>query len=738
MLRTIQTDVATLARRAGQINQQLQFQQIQPGTVHEVEIRFRHYDQQQYRGAISFRQFHLVQRYLDVNNIEPTITRTRDDSQSYRRERSATIRRSTNLDTQEVTWILKRRLIPHINNPNFNLRYAISQEVPINEPPGFNPENSRVKERYSYDYATMYRVDLTKVNNGASFELEVEIKEEYWNRAIAYQHLSNVITRILKVLHDTECIYTVENYNNIVSFFNRTMRGSSEQPIRRSSVINHKMLFQARNLNARDIVTGGLCNNEKYQYNVTVKADGERKLLVVHSTGVWLLMGPDQANLIFPFQEELLQKLTTNTNRDPTGTILEGELIPFTNRKEKAPNTKYWFLIFDCLSRSTNRTDIGDSSVQNLSHTDRLKWARQVKTTLELLGSVSLANGQSLLTVNIKDFKGFDSASSLFEIIREMENRKEIGYYAYQDDGYIFTANNMPYNYRDTYSGYQDIQVRWRRQNNNTWRNDQGSTIQLVNESLVENTSQEQVHMIFSSDASWYSIQSLNWNYDRDINIWTTTGGRQWLTVNPRTTNNAGLRGARSAQEVSNIIRIVEGDLWQTIKIREIGSRSVPISKIPLHMRKLTKYPDICKWKPPHQLTIDFATIRHTEGIQLLVSGFDGSLVPFTGTPHHPFITNPEEEPYGPVDINNELYQQIADRVTIVEYAWDFNAGRMIPQNIREDKTRPNSMAIANAVWSDIQNPIDISAMRGDSFLFMRKYHNRIKYRLFNETFGNE
>lgn len=731
LLATIRGDINNLKKYVEGLINHLKTTRPSPGTKFEVEIRFRSYTE---KLGISFRQFHLIQKYLGRFGLKPIITTTVDQSQPHDRYKYASIRRTEDEENGNINWSIKRPIITPIDNYNFNIRYAISQEIPINQVLSLKPETKRRKERYSYAYGNDYRVDLTKVNNGESFELELELKEESWNLEEAYgKNLYTVITQLLCALHDTEYIYPVRLYRSIVEFFHTTMHVN---PIRgRPGTINHKMLFQARNLNARDMVTGGLTGNPTSEYNVTIKADGERKLLIIHSTGVWLLMGPDQANWLYPFQEGILQKITTHTHRDPTGTIFEGELVPIDKRKAKAPNTKYWFLIFDCLARSTNNLDVGDSSVQNLTHTNRLLVARQAKPSLDLLGTVKLNNGQSLLTASIKDFFGFNSATTLFELIRKLELRKSINYYAYEDDGYIFTANNMPYNYKADYSGYQNVSVYWIKTNDNTWRNNQGSIMYRRNNTLIEQTPGSQLHKMISIDAEWYSSQSLKWILQPNKNVWVAQNGRQWITTNPLTASSQSRRGARKAREESDTIQEINGDLWQTIKIFERGHK--PISKMPLHMRKLTRFPDICKWKPPNQLTIDFATIRHGNHLQLMVSGFDRSLVPFTGTPHHPFITNPNSQPYGPVDHNNEKTLNIVDKVTIVEYAWNYDSKNpmMIPIKIRHDKTRPNQMDIANAVWSDIQDPIDIQTMQGNTFRFMRKYHNRIKWKLFSQLF---
>lgn len=717
-----------------------------PGSNYEVEIRFNSYNQ---HHGITFRQYHLVKNYLDNLNLKLIMTDTRDDIMSYNTD---TIQRGTLRRTSESTggvyFILKYSALSEpIYNTYYKLNYTVNIEKPVNVT-NFTPTLIRNKRRYRYQYNAYHLIDLTEVKTtfknkqneivqNTSFELELEITPKDLGNPDAYTNLSDTITNILKILHDTENLYTINDYTGIVNFFNTTMKTGRD--ISRSDgmvapKINHKMLFQARNLNAVDMVTGGLTGNKDFNYNVTVKADGERKLLIIHSSGIWLLMGPDQANLVYIFGESELDNPYEFSDKYPTGSILEGELIPINNRKDGAPIVKYWFLVFDCLSQPSIENDVGDISVQKRVHTDRLRVASRIKTSLDIIKS-------ELMEVHVKEFKGFNSACELFQIIEQLELRKNNNHYLYNDDGYIFMANNMVYDYTADYSGQQTIIIYWYKIGNNVWQNNWGSKIVLKNYVLQE-FSEKGVHKVLSDDAEWYTKISLK--YVLKNNRWVpNTQYRTWTTTNFNKYRNV-MKGSREARERNNTIEMVDGHLWQTINIWESGRKHV--SKIPLYLRKLTKYPDICKWKPPSKLTIDFVTYRHKNissgslgKIQLYVSGFDNTLIPFTGTPHHPFITDPEKQPYGPVDSDHDLTKNVVNGITVVEYGWNYDTKTpmMVPKRIRHDKTRPNTMAIANAVWSNIQNPIDIQAMKGNSFIFMRKYHNRIKWTLFSQLFGS-
>lgn len=717
--------------------------EMSPGLELEIEIRIKDYTESEMRSGINFQQFNRVQSYFESMGVEPNITDTTDYNQNIPPlfKKGVLRKQVTNQNSaSEEKWYEKHSMAP-IDNSDLNLRYNIGFEETVAAPDTFDPSSVRKKERYSYPYKEFFQVDLTNINDGESFELEIEVVKWNWpaERKRPYRLLPYVIEDLLKIVHDTNIVYTVNQYLDIADFFNRTLSNPADHigrfrrktPSHERWKLTHKPLFQPRNINARDMVSGGLAGNKNYSYNVTVKADGVRKLLVIHSSGIWLLMAPTQANLVAIPREEIWDSINPFI-----GTILEGELIPKANRIV-GPNgfiveTTYWFMVFDCLARRSNlNVNSGDRSVQKLTHVNRLKYARDAEEP------INEAYASSLLTVAIKEFEGFETATQLFDIIRKMENLKSTNYYGYTDDGYIFTPNQMPYDCRSGYTNRQTVEVYWKQEDDNHWKNSHGSTIEYRADrgTFTQSFSSPMGNRLQTSDMIWYVEQPNRWIKGNQDGRWTSTIDQIWYSSNPLAASRNELKGARKANETTNTLKFVSGGLLQTISLLEKSAKAVPIHKIPLHLRKLTKYPDICKWKPPSDLTIDFATVRHGTYLQLMVSGFNNELIPFTGDQRFPFVTDLEHQPYGPVDHDHPDTLNLVDRVTIVEYEWDYKQNLMVPRKIRQDKTRPNQLGIASAVWSDIQNPIELSTLSGKSFAFMSRYHTRIKWDLFNNAY---
>ena len=129
----------------------------------------------------------------------------------------------------------------------------------------------------------------------------------------------------------------------------------------------------------------------------------------------------------------------------------------------------------------------------------------------------------------------------------------------------------------------------------------------------------------------------------------------------------------------------------------------------PLFKRNLTDYPDICKWKPVNELTIDLL-LRNKQPYSIEKN----ELIPFTK-----------------FEIaETELTENIPED-SVVEFGLDPEQNLLTPRRIRFDKDKPNRRDMAEDVAEDIKNPIDEETMKGNTFALLRKYHNSIKKNLF-------
>ena len=151
---------------------------------------------------------------------------------------------------------------------------------------------------------------------------------------------------------------------------------------------------------------------------------------------------------------------------------------------------------------------------------------------------------------------------------------------------------------------------------------------------------------------------------------------------------------------------------------------------IPLRDRKLTKIPEIVKWKPVEQITIDLLVQKDKMGkiVDLYTSKRSGGktiLVKFEGSSFFPFTISM-------LEINDVIESAVSGNV--VEFAFDTTTKKMIAVGIRYDKINPNRYDVAMDNWKDISDPIPIDVLRGRTLKLMRKYHNRVKNALFERV----
>jgi hypothetical protein len=132
--------------------------------------------------------------------------------------------------------------------------------------------------------------------------------------------------------------------------------------------------------------------------------------------------------------------------------------------------------------------------------------------------------------------------------------------------------------------------------------------------------------------------------------------------------------------------------------------------------RILSKFPDVCKYKSPENLTIDF--LVKSDGLYIK----EGK---FKGTKRYPF---------------DKKNYQVEDKYLnkIVEFEPNLSGRDIVyyPRAIRTDKKFPNRLKQSLDIWSLVHNPIKIDTIRGESVQLMRRYHNKIKEELLSRAKG--
>lgn len=157
--------------------------------------------------------------------------------------------------------------------------------------------------------------------------------------------------------------------------------------------------------------------------------------------------------------------------------------------------------------------------------------------------------------------------------------------------------------------------------------------------------------------------------------------------------------------------------------------------------RVLTRVPDICKWKPGNEYTIDLKVVQTADKRGLFASRKDEN-IPFKGDDWNPFDAETQVDWYDP------MFSQIPN-YTIVEFGPKINSdGKRVyldeeetklilkPIRTRPDKLYANGVITSVDTWKDLNDPIEESTLTGKNIVLMRKYHNQVKRELFDNISG--
>ena len=153
-----------------------------------------------------------------------------------------------------------------------------------------------------------------------------------------------------------------------------------------------------------------------------------------------------------------------------------------------------------------------------------------------------------------------------------------------------------------------------------------------------------------------------------------------------------------------------------------------------LKERILTVIPDVCKWKPAFDITIDFRIVWKFDasGVNKHLELYSVIDAPKGGNTIYSIFKGDRINPLTPdmIDYQNPLLKDLQTG-TIVEFGWNASDRKLEPRRIRSDKTDPNTRSIAMNNWADIFKPITIDEITGTSFALVYRYHNRIKKDLY-------
>lgn len=206
--------------------------------------------------------------------------------------------------------IIKKRNIKNIDDTALNLRFSLSEELPVNETSLlYSDENPAVyfklRKRFIYTLKNM-NIELSmfkssdNINNLETKEYKYDVEVEVNKTKISIEELQEQVFSILKVIQNTFMVMKTDEIENVKNeYFKLTNKrkfiGCQPETLRVSK----------------------LSKNEKY--SMTLKLDGKRYLLLVYNNKCYLIDNKFS-----------VCKIDLKLNRNCDNTLIDGELINHT------------------------------------------------------------------------------------------------------------------------------------------------------------------------------------------------------------------------------------------------------------------------------------------------------------------------------------------------------------------------------------------------------------------------
>jgi precorrin-6B methylase 2 len=321
-----------------------------------------------------------------------------------------------------IQWQTKTGLIRNINLDQYDVRISVKIETDIEQPKNFMSSLTRIRNRHSFWINDgNSRIDLTEVTkyNLDSKNVAYEVEVEHIGGDLSL--FNSAIESIFKLLKGTNIIYTNDVKNKLNREIGQILSGNP-----REIFIRKNVLVNARNIKRVDLGNGGIIGSKFGSYNVTYKADGLRKMLIIHTTGIWLVYPSNEYNLVVSPSQ-----WNHNIFNILSGTVFDGELVQLYKNQDSL----YYFFVFDCLSYKSTAGNVAlGAKIQNEKYKIRKKF---IDNTVKYFRN-------PYIYTDVKETIEFDTSDGFFDAVgRLLKNKNSLNY---KDDGLIFTPVDQPYN----------------------------------------------------------------------------------------------------------------------------------------------------------------------------------------------------------------------------------------------------------------------------------------------------
>lgn len=344
----------------------------------DIEVTFNNVNERQYNRLLSY-----------FKNGQQEYTKVSFDDKTKRR---------VNINTNEIMWKSKKILSsdPH---EYYTINNVI--EVDMKEPKNFESSFTREKLQNTFKIGKDHLLlseSLIKDQNNINNQYEIQLN----TKAVD----SNIIDELLRIMNDTDINYTNEDKLLLIKDVNKVLN------------LNEPLI--------PNIFKKAINATPAGKFILTAKSKGLRRMLIIHSTGVWLVNPPYDYNLIIKY-DDLFKYFFYSWHV----TIFDGDLITPINKTDYDFNYLHWFLCHDCIA-------FNNRDIRNNSYNDRIDKAKIFRSLIPIYVDEDFLKF-SLQTIRVYE-DNFNDIKNEIKLLRKILN--------YETNGYVITPLGE---YQDVY-----------------------------------------------------------------------------------------------------------------------------------------------------------------------------------------------------------------------------------------------------------------------------------------------
>jgi SAM-dependent methyltransferase len=359
---------------------------------------------------------------------------------------------SENSEIEKV--FIEKEKIDKIDENNYNLRFSLNNEVPQNNLLNKNKkllENNsyqktyRFKNRYSIKTDdNLFLIDMSSIKTGIGktfkesntlkeplkYEIEIEFigKDSELESTIIAKKLLYYIEIILKILQNTSILLNNNTINKLKLNYNNLIKNKNNNDnfIAASPVTIHR----------ENLIKSDTIKNIYNKYAITLKADGDRNFLIVHSS-----KNSNENGKIYIFNNNFNFIDTGYKDEEWVDTLIEGEFIDNNDNREL-----YMYDILFSKGEDVRKKYLVDISKESKYET-RLQILDKFEKSSSRVLSESFTNQNSIKIKNKKYLQSFrNDGSDIFQKVKELWDARK--YSTFNVDGIIFVPKYEYYPFK--------------------------------------------------------------------------------------------------------------------------------------------------------------------------------------------------------------------------------------------------------------------------------------------------